>query len=286
MRFYFSYKVTLVCATLAALMVRASIWQADRYHQKLEFIAAMQQRLRQPVEPFADLVSSTPDWGTLTYRRVQVAGEFDFSREVTLRNRMLDGEAGVHLITPLRLNGGLGYVLVNRGFIPLHLSTQTARKQFQALSQARFVALIKESAYRRFLAPQDDPAGAGLPWNDSWLRVNISAMQKQLPYPALPIFLELMPSDDPQLIEQQIVKAESGKAELLIPGFRAVSSADLTKHALSSYPIPAFDPVVPPGRHYQYIFEWAFMALITALIGLVLQLRPANSYSNHAVAEH
>ena len=40
------------------------------------------------------------------------------------------------------------------------------------------------------------------------------------------------------------------------------------------WPVPVFNTVIPPGRHFGYVFEWAIMALMTALICLVLQLRP------------
>jgi hypothetical protein len=41
----------------------------------------------------------------------------------------------------------------------------------------------------------------------------------------------------------------------------------------AEYPFPAYDTTPPPDIHIGYVYEWAFMALLTFLIGLVLQFR-------------
>ena len=46
----------------------------------------------------------------------------------------------------------------------------------------------------------------------------------------------------------------------------------------AAYPIPTFDTTPPPDIHLGYVYEWAFMALLTISIGLIMQFkRPGTS---------
>jgi len=264
-----------------ALMIRASVWQWDRHNQKQAYIQQMETRMQEAIAPLDEILSkSEPNWSSLPYRRVAVNGVYDFEHEVVLRNRMYDEKiAGVHVVTPLKIDGSHSYILVNRGFIPLEEAQRSKRKIFQRSSNAHFIGLIKESAYRRFLAPKDDDAGAALPWVDSWLRVDIDSMSKQLPFKPLPIYLEIMSDTNPKAAEKEIVKASNGREELLVLGLKGVMDGTKTSRPISDFPIPAYDPVIPAGRHLGYVYEWATMALMTFLIAIILQLRPRQRIS-------
>src|SRR5438477_3442536 len=53
------------------------------------------------------------------YRHVQAIGAYDASRQVLIDNMVsADGRAGYYVITPFALNGG-GWILVNRGWVPV-----------------------------------------------------------------------------------------------------------------------------------------------------------------------
>ena len=229
--------------------------------------------MKQPITD-VDLALQNSSTAELLYRRVRVKGKYNFKHEMLLRNRRFDKKAGVHVLTPLKLEGTARHFIVNRGFVPLELSKPELRAQFQKNDSAEFVAIIKESNPRRFLAPSDPNTGPGHPWVDAWLRVDLTQMQKQLPYKIEPAYLEKIPSEDPTEIEAQIVTAKSGKDELLVMGLSELLAEDEQAVSNTSYPIPILNTVIPPGRHLGYVYEWAFMALITFLICLVLQLRP------------
>lgn len=53
------------------------------------------------------------------YRRIEVYGMFNAIHEILLDNRVYKGVAGYHVLTPLKLEGGNRYVLVNRGWVPV-----------------------------------------------------------------------------------------------------------------------------------------------------------------------
>jgi len=77
---------------------------------------------RAPVELAA--LPASPDWPALRYRTVVASGEYDARRQVLIDNRVHDGRAGYHVVTPLTLADGRT-VLVNRGWTPVGASRAT-----------------------------------------------------------------------------------------------------------------------------------------------------------------
>ena len=73
-----------------------------------------------PVE-LSSLDAAGADWGSLRYRAVIVSGRYDARRQVLVDNRVHDGRAGYHVVTPLALADGRT-VLVNRGWTPVGTS--------------------------------------------------------------------------------------------------------------------------------------------------------------------
>jgi len=277
LKFYFSWGTTVICLVLILGMLRASYWQWERHNDKQDYIEFLDKQLALPVDTIDRYSGESRErWQDLIHRRFSVKGHYDFAHEIVLRNRRHDGMAGVHVITPLVLKDSKAVVLVNRGFLPLELSTPEKRKAFQLNPEADLIGLVKETQARRFLAPRDFATGKDKPRLDAWLRVDIDSIAKQLPYEVLPVYLEIMLSEDLEEAKSQIVTSESGKDELLFLPLRGVQSHAVDKSGIE-FPVPVFNTVVPPGRHWGYVFEWAIMALFTLLIGIIIQLRPPRS---------
>ena len=102
-------------ATVAgiALFVTAGQWQQHRMEQKLAL--RTQFDVASAVVPAA-LPADGADWAAWRYRPVAVAGAFDASRQIFVDNRIEEGRAGYHVVTPLLLADGRA-VLVDRGWI-------------------------------------------------------------------------------------------------------------------------------------------------------------------------
>lgn len=106
--------VAVVSIVLAALCVRAGLWQLSRYHEKRTLARHYREALAAP--PVA-LPASAAAWEQVRERRVLVHGELDERWQLLLSDRWRGDSASVEVLTPLRLDGG-AIVLLDRGGLP------------------------------------------------------------------------------------------------------------------------------------------------------------------------
>ena len=103
--------VFLALALVTATCIRLGLWQLGRLRERREANAVAASAL---AEPEADLRSGAIG----PWRRVRVTGEYDHAHEVVLRGQAHREQPGVTVVTPLRMEGERGVVLVSRGFVP------------------------------------------------------------------------------------------------------------------------------------------------------------------------
>lgn len=105
-----SLGLTVTLFALGLLFAWLGTWQLDRQLEKQQLfdqfeqapIMAMEQALRKEAG----------------FYRVQAYGHFDPLRHILRDNQILNGRAGVHVLTPFYLNHG-PVILVNRGWLPM-----------------------------------------------------------------------------------------------------------------------------------------------------------------------
>jgi surfeit locus 1 family protein len=194
--------VTIIVFALMLVLARLGIWQLDRLEQRrarnrltAAALAASPMELGQAPLP-VDL-STTKD------RQVIATGAYDFDNQLILKVQNWDGRAGVNLITPLLLEDGEKAVLVDRGWIPdaennpaghakYHIDGQVTVEGFGALSQA----LIG----RETSIPEEPQV--------EWYRVDIAAIQPQMPYDLLPIYIRQAPGNIQELPFRQELEVD------------------------------------------------------------------------------
>ena len=111
----------LAFATVMALgCVLLGLWQLERYQlrgERNDAIGAALDAEPVPLESLLPAGMSTDEVDpSVEWRSVIVRGEFDDTTTVTLRLRPVEGQSGVHVITPLVQQDGTA-VLVDRGFL-------------------------------------------------------------------------------------------------------------------------------------------------------------------------
>jgi surfeit locus 1 family protein len=111
-----SWGFAIVAIVATAVFVRLGAWQLERLAERR---ARNVEQSALAALPPLDLPGITPPPPTdsLLWRRVRLTGTWDFENEIVIRGRAALGSPGVHLVTPLRLEGGPA-VLVLRGWLP------------------------------------------------------------------------------------------------------------------------------------------------------------------------
>jgi len=227
---------------MAVLFVALGFWQLARHHHKHQLVERERAAFASPAPPVTTITAVSDDDSDT---RVEARGTFDASHETVLRNAVRDGQAGVDVLTPLRLEDGRA-VLVDRGFIrasPQHGVTTdpppTGTAVVHGLARESKPILRADSVDRlvdgRLAVP----------------RVDVDTIGRTVPYSLLPVWIEA----------QAISPAPTGNSPLL--------------------PDP---PPPDPVNHLEYAIEWFAFALIP-LVGWPLYLARTSRQRNAATSD-
>ena len=230
--------VTLAVVAGMVLLARLGLWQLDRLDQRRAYNAQVAQALAAPPLP----LTGEPLTGELTdlrNREVMVHGRFDFDEQMVLKVQNWQGQAGVHLITPLLIEGSENAagtaraVLVDRGWIPIAEATRERWPQFEEpgpVAVHGFIALSQPLS--RFAASNPQPAEP----QQEWFRVDIPAIQPQLPYELLPVY---------------VVQTPPAEGNVALP-YRSEAEIDLSE-----------------GPHLGYAIQWFTFSLMLGVMYVV-----------------
>jgi surfeit locus 1 family protein len=126
----------------------------------------------------------------LEYRRVTAQGKWDYVNQILISNQTFQGTSGYVVVTPLVLDDNRA-VLVARGWIPADQAEVAKLVQFDEPSTVPIIGLARKS--------QTMPGGAvstpvATPRRE-WYRLDVPAIQGQMPYKLEPGYLEQMPEE-------------------------------------------------------------------------------------------
>lgn len=178
---------TLLVFAGTALCIRLGIWQLDRLEQRRAFNAQFESARAQPV---LDLNLEQPEnIAEMEWRSVKVTGEYDFANQVAVRNQYYGSEYGYHLLTPLSFDGQA--ILVDRGWIPADGNAAPSDwRKYDEDGVVNVSGQIRRGQAKPAIGGVADP----LPQDDArleiWNNANISRIADQMPYPALPVYIQ------------------------------------------------------------------------------------------------
>jgi cytochrome oxidase assembly protein ShyY1 len=110
MFFKTSARLTLPLLVLTLVFGRLGLWQMERMSEKEELF---QQFENAPLLTIEQALAREQ-----RFARVEAFGRYDARRHILLDNRILNGRAGVHALTPFSMENGTT-LLVNRGWLPM-----------------------------------------------------------------------------------------------------------------------------------------------------------------------
>lgn len=224
---------TLLVLLAMAVMVRLGLWQLDRLDQRRAYNAELAAKLAAaPLVLTGEDLPQPP--AALRNRKAVVQGEYDYEHQIAVKNQNFQGQPGVHLVTPLRIQGSDRAILVVRGWVPAELAGVENWPQFEEEAQGQLSGYLQTS--------QKMPGGATSAIPDDpvagWFRLDIEAIQTQMPYPLLPVALQL--------------EAEEGRPYNALPK-RVEPDLSLSE-----------------GNHLSYAIQWFSFALIAGIVYIAL----------------
>jgi surfeit locus 1 family protein len=213
---------TLFVFVGSSICVRLGVWQLDRLAQRRAFNAQVESMRAMEL---VDLNQNVPvDISTMEWRAITVTGEYDFEKQIALRNQYNGDQYGYHLVTPLLFTGGA--VLVDRGWIPA--DGNTAPSDWRKYDEPGFVTVTGQIRLGQEKPAFGGVADADVSHLDVWNNLNVVRISEQSPYPILPVYIQ------PNEVENDTLP-----------------------------PIP-FQPVVEltEGSHFSYALQWFSFAVI------------------------
>ena len=151
-----SFWPTLAAAVLIGLTLSLGNWQTQRAAYKRTLQARVDAGQQAPAVRLGLLSMAR---ASVLYRRVEAQGIFDPGHEILLDNRIYNGVAGYHVLTPLNIQGSSRYVLVNRGWTPVGKDRSTLPRVPVLSSEVKIEGLALDTETRYFELPGARPLG-------------------------------------------------------------------------------------------------------------------------------
>lgn len=104
-----------VSLLFAGIGVAAGVWQVGRAHYK----ESLRQRYDAMLKTTPVNLDASTDPAALDLQRISVRGHWLAERTIFLDNRVLHGQVGYDVLTPLQVEGTARLLLINRGWTPL-----------------------------------------------------------------------------------------------------------------------------------------------------------------------
>ena len=171
------------------------------------------------------------------YQHVQASGHYDQARQILIDNMVNAERAGYFVITPFALSGG-GWVLVNRGWVPL------------GASRAERPAIPVDASDRLLRGRADNMPSPGIQMG--------TKAKLAPPYPVVASFPSR--AEIAQLL-QESSWTSAADVVLLDPA----EPDGYVRHWSA--------PGLPPMRHVAYAVQWFALALTLLVIYVVTSLR-------------
>ena len=166
--------VVLLALAVAGAVVLSGLgaWQVTRNEYKHDLVRELDARVAaSPLSP-AEAASMPHD--DIDYRRLALAGEWDYEHTQVIANRTRFGQRGEEVVVPLLPAGGGPAVLVNRGWYP-----PAEREAVLAILADEDEGLDGLIRVGRSLRATQGPDG-------SWTRFDVASIAELLPYDVVP----------------------------------------------------------------------------------------------------
>ncbi len=112
----FKPKIWTVIVTIAfvILFVELGKWQLSRADEKNEQFYQLEKLSKEPIVTIPGSLIKLEDY---QYREIEVRGVYQSEYTIYLDNKMHNGRAGYHVLTPIKISNSSLNVVINRGWV-------------------------------------------------------------------------------------------------------------------------------------------------------------------------
>ena len=174
---------------LVPLFICAGQWQWNKAASKAQLQAQLDARRGEPAVEAPKTRVDAQSLSVLRYREVVATGRYETEHQILIDNRTQHGQAGYHVITPLRIDGSEVRVLVNRGWLPA-LAEHSRVPEFTTPTgtvEVSGTAIIP--ATRFFTLASVNAVKPG--WQVVWQNLDLAAYALAAGFPIQPFVIEL-----------------------------------------------------------------------------------------------
>ncbi len=180
--------MVLVGATAMAF-VFLGMWQLERADEKRRLLDIHAERAAAEASPLATVGRDVTE---AAHRRVEVSGTFWKERQILRDNRIHEGRAGYHVLTPFFPAGVNAVLLVNRGWIPWGPRREELPRFDTPLTEVRLTGTLRVPPERTMVLGPEEPHGGT--WPRIVQTVDIPALSGALGSDLLPYVMLLDPA--------------------------------------------------------------------------------------------
>lgn len=185
-RFQPGWLPSLATVVLVAVFAGLGAWQLDRAAQKRDIQQRFEVRSRLPP---VDLNDAQPDPETWDFRRSTGRGVYETAYQIFLDNKVYQGVAGYHVLTPLRLTGSQQRILVNRGWVSWGADRRQLPRIPAASGEVVVVGRLRTPQTGYFTLESEAPSTLVSVWQG----LDLARYAVLAGIPVLPVVLELAP---------------------------------------------------------------------------------------------
>ena len=181
---------TLAMLLGLAMFIYLGLWQAGKGNRLAQEMAQRAQRsqLGPALMTGQLLEAQVAQDATFT-----VTGTYEAQHQIFLDNRQQDGQPGVHVITPLKIDGSETRVLVNRGWVGWTQGRAVLPVVTTPQGPVKITGIANVPSTKKFFLMPDRPeAQARL-----WARVDMQRYQQQIGHALQPVVLQQTGGDAP-----------------------------------------------------------------------------------------
>lgn len=173
---------TLATLCMLALLLYLGQWQAGKGER---LSAARAQHAARAQNVATPVGAALLDPQLLLGAPIIARGHYEPTRQFMVDNRQEDGRPGVHVVTPLKIEGSETRILINRGWIGWSDGRKTLPQVVTpaGLVEVRGIADVP-MAKDFLLMPERAEA-----WPNLWPRLDLKRFQQQAAYPVQPVVL-------------------------------------------------------------------------------------------------